>query len=73
MRSVADELRQRDRETVRALSGQERIELALKLGDEDITAFCEARGVDRATGIQLLQRRRQAGRTPSKCISDLIG
>lgn len=73
MRSVADELRQRDRESVRALSAQERIELALKLGDEDIAAFCEAQGVDRATGIQRLQRRRQAGRTPSKCTSDLIG
>ncbi|MFL6197109.1 MAG: hypothetical protein ACJ75H_23185 [Thermoanaerobaculia bacterium] len=73
MRSVADELRERDRAAIRRLSPQERIELALKLGDEDLATFCQAQGVDRETGLRILQRRRQAGRTPSKCISDLIG
>lgn len=43
------------------------------MGDEDIAAFCAARGISRKEGIRLLQRQRQAGRTPSKCISDLIG
>lgn len=73
MRSVADELRERDRAAIGRLSPQERIELALQLGDEDLAAFCQAQGVDRETGLRILQRRRQAGRTPSKCISDLIG
>lgn len=73
MESVADELRKRDREAIRQLSSAERIELAFKLGEEDLALFCQHQGVDRETGIRLLQRRRQAGRRPSKCISDLIG
>jgi hypothetical protein len=73
MRSVADELRERDRAALRKMTPEERVELALKLGDEDLTAFCQAQGVDRKTGLRILQRRRQAGRIPSKCISDLIG
>ncbi|HEV2852987.1 MAG TPA: hypothetical protein VHC97_09315 [Thermoanaerobaculia bacterium] len=73
MGSVADELRKRDREAIRQLSVDERIELALKLGEEDLALFCQHQGVDRRTGIRLLQRRRQAGRRPSKCMSDLIG
>lgn len=73
MKSVADELRNRDREAIQQLSVDERIELALKLGDEDLALFCRYQGVDRETGLRLLQRRRQAGRRPSKCMSDLIG
>jgi hypothetical protein len=73
MRSVADELRQWDREAVEALSIEERLELAFALGDEGVAAFCAARGISREEGIRLLQRQRQAGRTPSKCMSDLIG
>ncbi|HEX4498346.1 MAG TPA: hypothetical protein VIE43_21900 [Thermoanaerobaculia bacterium] len=73
MKSVADELRQRDREAAKSLSPAQRLELALAMGDEDIAAFCAARGISRKEGIRLLQRQRQAGRTPSKCISDLIG
>ena len=73
MRSVADELRARDREALLKLSFEERLEIAFALGEEDLTRFCEAQGVDRETGIRLLQRRRQAGRRPSKCMENLIG
>jgi len=73
MRSVADDLRKMDREAVLKLSVEDRIELAFRLGDEDLALFCQTQGVDRETAIRLLQRRRQAGRTPSKCMSDLIG
>ena len=73
MRSVADELRQRDREAIQKLSFEERLDLIFKLGDEDLALFCQTQGVDRETGIRLLQRRRQAGRQPSKCMSELIG
>jgi hypothetical protein len=73
MRSVADDLKRRDREAVLKLSPDERVELALRLGEEDLDSFCRAQGVDIETGRRLLQRRRQAGRLPSKCISDLIG
>ena len=71
MRSVADEFRERDRKTVQALSVQERIELALSLGDADLEIFCQTRGVDRETGVRLLRRQRQAGRTPSKVMQEI--
>jgi hypothetical protein len=73
MRSVADDLRKRDREEFQKLSFEERLKLVFELGEADLTLFCQAQGVDRETGIRLLQRRRQAGRRPSKCMSDLIG
>ena len=73
MRSVADDLRKRDREEFLKLSFEERLKLVFDLGDADLALFCQAQGVDRETGIRLLQRRRQAGRRPSKCMSDLIG
>ena len=73
MRSVLDELRTRDREEFRRLSLPERLDLVFELGEADLALFCQSKGVDRETGIQLLQRRRQTGRRPSKCISDLIG
>jgi hypothetical protein len=73
MRSVADELRQQDWEDFRKLSYDEQFALVFELGEADLALFCKAQGVDRETGIRLLQRRQQAGRTPSKCMSDLIG
>ncbi len=73
MRSVADEFREKDREAVLKLSVKERIELALQLGDEDLDLYCRTQGLDRETAIRLLQRRRQAGRRPSKCITEIIG
>jgi hypothetical protein len=73
MRSVANELRERDREEFRKLSYKERLALIFELGEADLALFCRAKGLDRETAIRLLQRRRQAGRTPSRCISALIG
>jgi len=73
MKSVADDLRAELREEINRLSVQERIELALRMGDEGVELFRQAKGLDRETAIRLLERRRQAGRTPSKCMSELIG
>jgi hypothetical protein len=73
MKSVADDLRSELREKMRELSVQERLDLALRLGEESLELFRQANGLDRQTAIRLLQRRRQAGRTPSKCMSELIG
>ena len=73
MRSVADDLRREDREELLRLSVEERLERSFRLGEEGLEAFRSAHGLDRETAIQLLERRRQAGRTPSKCMSDLIG
>jgi hypothetical protein len=73
MRSVADELRERDREAVLKLAPEERIELALRLGDDDLELFCRFQGLERREAIRLLQRRRQAGRRYSRCMTEIIG
>jgi hypothetical protein len=43
------------------------------MGEIGLEAFRQAQGVDRETAIRLLERRKQAGRTPSKCMDELIG
>jgi hypothetical protein len=73
MRSVADDLRDELREETSRLTVQERIEQALRLGERGLEIFQKANGLDRETALRELQRRRQAGRRPSKCISELIG
>lgn len=55
------------------LSFKERLERVFQLGELKLEAFQKEHGVDRETAIRELQRQRQAGRTPSKCMSDLIG
>ena len=67
MRSVADELRQRDREDLAQRSPSERVLLALALGDQDVETFRQAHGVDETSARRELERRRQHGRTPSRC------
>jgi hypothetical protein len=73
MRSVADELRRRDREAFANLPVEERIRRVFEMGEIGLEAFRQAQGVDRRTAIRLLQRRRQAGRRPSRCMEELIG
>jgi hypothetical protein len=69
MRSVADEVRERDRQAVQRLSAQERVELAFHLGDLDLEAFCASHGLDRASGLRRLRQQRQRGRSRSACMS----
>ncbi|HJX29080.1 MAG TPA: hypothetical protein VJ885_14320 [Thermoanaerobaculia bacterium] len=73
MKSVADDLRDELREEMRKLSPGERLELALQLGEEGLESFRKAHGLDRETAVRLLERQRQVGRIPSKCMSELIG
>jgi hypothetical protein len=47
--------------------------LALRLGERGLEMFCQASGLDRDAAIREFQRQRQASRTPSKCMSELIG
>jgi hypothetical protein len=70
MRSVADDLRDELQDEVLHLSFEERMALALRLGERGLEIFCQASGLDRETAIRELQRQRQAGRTPSKCMSE---
>jgi hypothetical protein len=65
MSSVADQLRDESRRRVLGMSPAERLELALRLGDEDARLFAAAHGLSEAEARLALARRRQAGRTPS--------
>ena len=73
MKSVASVLRAGDAAAVSELSPSERLELAFRLGDEDLESFRATHGLDRRTAIRLLERRRQATRQPSACLERLIG
>jgi hypothetical protein len=73
MRSVADDLREELQEEVNLLPFEERIALALRLGERGLELFRQANGLDREAAFREIQRQRQAGRTPSKCMAELIG
>lgn len=62
MRSVADEHRRKEARKLAALSADERVALALRLGDDDLEVFRAARGLGREEALRLLRRARQAGR-----------
>lgn len=66
VRSVADELRQRDREAVARRSPAERVLLALSLGDEDVATFRHAAQLDELAARRALRRRKQHGRVRSR-------
>lgn len=55
------------------LSPCERLELALALGERDLDAYCRSHGVDRGTAMRIFERQRQAGRTPSRCMTEVAG
>lgn len=75
MRSVADALRAEDREAALALTPDERVRLALALGERDLEAFRLAHDppLTRDEAVQRLERQRQSGRRPCRCIEELIG
>ena len=75
MRSVADLLRAGDREAVLALTADERVRLALALGERDLQAFRLAHDppLTREEATRRLERQRQRGRRPCRCIEELIG
>jgi hypothetical protein len=67
MRSVADEVRRQRQAALCALADAQRVDLALRLGDEDLAAYCAAERLDPGTARQRLRARRQLGRRPSRC------
>ena len=75
MRSVADRLKAEERARLAALSPAERVRLALQLGERDLETFRLAHDppIDRVEARRILERRRQEGRRPSRCIQELIG
>lgn len=67
MRSVVDELREETRRRVERLSPTARIDLALELGDADVAALGDARGISAEAARTIIAGSRRAGRRPSRC------
>ena len=65
MRSVADELRGRDIERVLQLPVNERVALALSLGDEDLDLYVRSSGLTTAAALSRLRASRSRGRRTS--------
>ncbi len=73
MKSVADELREKTRQEVLAMSPEERLALAFALGEADLESYRSAHGLSREEALRQLQRRRQLGRRTSRCMLEAIG
>ena len=73
MKSVVCTTSRSEAAAVRAMAPAERLDLAFRLGEEDLESFQATHGLDRRTAIRLLERRRQATRQPSACLERLIG
>lgn len=67
VRSVADQIAAERRASERASTPSERIELALRLGEDAVEMFCAAQQLDEASARAGLTARRQRGRRPSAC------
>ena len=65
MRSVAEVARQAARNSVQAMPVQARVDLALRLGDDDRRMLESSRKVDPATAVSQIRRQRQQGRRHS--------
>jgi hypothetical protein len=70
MRSVADDHRDEDARSMAAMSADERVCLALRLGDEDLEVYRRARGLSREDALRRLRMARQAGRFPCRCLEE---
>jgi len=68
---VAEELRRETDEAVRAMSPEERMALALELGERALRNFAAARGLTRAEALRVIQQQKQRGRRYSRCIEEL--
>lgn len=62
MSALANYLRERAADDVRRMEPAARLDLALRLGDDDLARFCEAAGIDLDEARHRVMRQRQAGR-----------
>jgi hypothetical protein len=53
------------------MSAEERIELALRLGEDDLDAYMRSHGCDREHALRVLRRSRRSGRRHSAVMEAL--
>ena len=70
MRSVADDLRQDQLREMLELTPDERVHLALRLGEEALQFFMATNRLTRDEAVRSIRRQRRAGRNPSRCMSE---
>ncbi len=68
MKSVAEEAKADQLRKVEAMSVDERVRLALRLGDDDLAILCSVQGLTREEAISRIRRQRQIGRASSACM-----
>lgn len=73
MKSVADALRAETLAETLAMTPDERLALAFRLGDEAIEDLARSRGISRDAAAWLIRAQRRAGRRYSRCIEELEG
>ncbi|HEY2772658.1 MAG TPA: hypothetical protein VGK20_01270 [Candidatus Binatia bacterium] len=66
MKSVADTMRRELDAEVARMSPEQRVELALRLGQEAIDTLASASGISRDEAREIFRRNNQIGRRPSK-------
>jgi len=67
MRSVADDLREEQRRNVQALTVEERVALAFRLGERDLEFYMATNHVGREEAMAHFRRAGAAGRIRSVC------
>ena len=70
---VAEELRRATDEVVRAMSPDERMALALRLGERALRTLAASRGVSRDDALRLIEKQKQNGRRHSGCMEESDG
>jgi hypothetical protein len=70
--STADSLRETERRRVAALSASDRVELALQLGERDLTLYSQSHDISLNEARREMDQRRQARRRKSACIEALL-
>lgn len=66
MRSrVAETLRSEQRARFAAMTAEDRVALALRLGDEWLASYMSLHQIDRRAAMNVLRRSRRTGRKPS--------
>ncbi len=65
MESVAGNLRRESLQRLALLTAEERVALALRLGDEDVALYCSVHGTSEQDARVILARARAVGRLPS--------